>query len=195
MDSLPEHAQVAVVGAGPVGLALATALTHYGVDAVVVDAAAGRSVHSKAAVVHSRTLEVLGEFGPVSDELVDRGVIVPYFAFRDHDRNLLTVDFRTLPTAYPYTLMVPQDVVETVLDKRLRDLGRAVHRSWRVDGLRRDDGGVVLSLVGGERRRELRARYVVGADGVHSTVRDLLGTGFSGARYAEAFFLADVRMR
>jgi hypothetical protein len=43
----------------------------------------------------------------VSDELVSRGVIVPHFTVRDRDKVLLSVDFSDLPTAYPYTLMVP----------------------------------------------------------------------------------------
>lgn len=194
MDALPEHADVVIVGAGPVGLATAIALTHYGVDALVVDAAVERSAHSKAAVVHSRTLEVLREFG-AADELVDRGEIVPYFAFKDRDRTLLLTDFSRLPTAYPYTLMVPQDVTEAVLDDRLREVGGVVHRPYRVASLHQGDGSVLVEVVDDAGRvRRVGARYVVGADGAHSAVRHALGVQFEGSAYGESFFLADVRM-
>jgi 2-polyprenyl-6-methoxyphenol hydroxylase-like FAD-dependent oxidoreductase len=41
----------------------------------------------------------------------------------------------------------------------------------------------------------IRARYVVGADGIHSTVREQAGIGFEGGVYEESFTLADVRLR
>lgn len=194
MKALPDEADVVIVGAGPVGLAMGIALAHYGVEVVIVDAAEERSAHSKAAVVHSRTLEVLRDFG-VDGELVDRGVIVPYFAFRDRDRSLLVTDFAKLPTAYPYTLMVPQDVTEAVLDKRLHDLGGTVHRPWRVTDLQQDDVSATVRVVDAEgAEKSVRARYVIGADGAHSAVRHLIGAEFVGSAYAQSFFLADVRM-
>jgi 2-polyprenyl-6-methoxyphenol hydroxylase-like FAD-dependent oxidoreductase len=46
----------------------------------------------------------------------------------------------------------------------------------------------------GQPPRTVRARYVVGADGMHSTVREQAGIGFTGAAYEESFILADVRL-
>ena len=43
------------------------------------------------------------------------GVVVPHFAIRDRDRRLLDVPFHELPTAHPYTLMLPQDETERLL--------------------------------------------------------------------------------
>jgi 2-polyprenyl-6-methoxyphenol hydroxylase-like FAD-dependent oxidoreductase len=194
VDALPEQVDVVIVGGGPVGLATGIALTQYGVDTLLVDAAAAPSAHSKAAVVHSRTLEVLREFD-VADELVRRGEIVPYFAFKDRDRTLLLTDFSRLPTEFPYTLMVPQDVTESVLDERFRHIGGVLRRPFRVASLRQQDDCVLLDIGDGAGRlHQVRARYVVGADGAHSTIRHSLGIEFAGSAYAESFFLADVRM-
>src|SRR5262249_1041586 len=42
---------------------------------------------------------------------------------------------------------------------------------------------------------KLRSRYVVGADGMHSTVRDSAGIEFVGESYAHSFSMADVKLK
>ena len=96
--SMPGEVEVAVVGAGPVGLTIASMLEAYGIRTVVLDQAAGPADHSRAAVVHARTLETLEPLGIV-DEALRMGAIVPHFGVRDRDRRLLAVDFDGLATA------------------------------------------------------------------------------------------------
>ncbi|MFI0444521.1 FAD-dependent monooxygenase [Actinomadura sp. 6N118] len=187
---IPATTEVLIVGAGPVGLTLAAALTERGVDTVLVDRQAEGANTSRAAVVHARTLEVLETVG-VSGELVERGVIVPRFTVRDRDRALLSVDFDGLPTKYPYTLMVPQNVTEEVLLRRLHAVGGQVYRPYEVASIVQDGEGVTATMTTGE---TIRARYAVGADGMHSTVREHAGIGFTGATYGQSFVLADVRL-
>jgi 2-polyprenyl-6-methoxyphenol hydroxylase-like FAD-dependent oxidoreductase len=188
--SLPARTDVLVVGAGPAGLAAAIALADAGVDFVLVDSQAEGANTSRACVVHARTLEVLAELG-VTERLKEQGVVVPRFTVRDGASVLATVPFGGLPTAYPYTLMVPQDRTEAVLLARLREAGGDVHRPYQVTGVAGDDTGVTVTVSGGA---TVRARYVIGADGMHSTVREQAGIAFTGASYAESFVLADVRM-
>jgi 2-polyprenyl-6-methoxyphenol hydroxylase-like FAD-dependent oxidoreductase len=181
---------VLIAGAGPVGLTLGAALTRRGRETVLIDRQAEGANTSRAAVVHARTLEALDELA-VTGEMVERGVIVPRFTVRDGDRALLTVDFSHLPTPYPYTLMLPQSDTEAILSDRLRRLGGAVRRPAELVGVQQDDDGVTATLRDGG---TIRARYLVGADGMHSTVRELAGIGFTGQAYEESFVLADVRM-
>lgn len=188
--ALPACTEVAVVGAGPAGLALAVTLAAAGVDFVVLDKLAEGANTSRAAVVHARTLEVLDELG-ASAELIARGIQVTRFAVRDGARRLLTVPFDKLPTAHPYTLMVPQYETESVLLDRLRALGGEVHRPYEVASVVQDQDGVTLTTTTGE---TLRAAYAVGVDGMHSTVREAAGIGFTGSAYGESFVLADAVM-
>jgi 2-polyprenyl-6-methoxyphenol hydroxylase-like FAD-dependent oxidoreductase len=190
MPDLPRSTDVLVVGAGPVGLTLAAALEARGLDVVLIDKAAEGANTSRAAVIHARTLEALRGIA-VSDELVRRGTIVPRFTVRDRDRALLTIDFDGLPGRHPYTLMLPQDVTEEVLTSRLEQLGGRVHRPYELARLDQDAAGVTATMLGGE---TLRAAYVVGADGMHSAVREQTGIGFAGERYDQSFVLADVHL-
>ncbi|MGK5737664.1 FAD-dependent oxidoreductase [Micromonospora sp. URMC 103] len=187
---LPERTDVLVVGAGPTGLATALTLARRGVEVTLLDQLDRPPVTSRAAVVHAYTLEMLDRIGAAAP-LVARGVRAPRFTVRDRDRMLLAVPFDRLPSRFPYALMVSQSVTEAVLTERLADLGVGVRRPCRLTALTRTADGVVAHVDGDE----LRARFVVGADGMHSTVRREAGIDFTGPADEESFVLADVRVR
>ena len=183
-------ADVLIVGAGPTGLTLAASLLARGVSTCVIDRQAEGANTSRAAVVHARTLEVLEPLG-VTPRLVALGIQARRFTIRDRDRVLLPIGFEHLPTQYPYTLMVSQAVTESVLLQRLVELGGQVLRPRTLAALVQDASGATATLDDGSR---LRARYVVGADGMHSAVRESAGIAFNGGSYGESFVLADVRL-
>jgi 2-polyprenyl-6-methoxyphenol hydroxylase-like FAD-dependent oxidoreductase len=181
---------VLIVGAGPTGLTLATALRGQGIDCTVIDRLAEGANTSRAAVVHARTLEVLEPLG-VTPSLLQRGLQAQRFTIRDRDRLLVPIAFQQLPTRYPFTLMVSQAETEAVLLQRLQVLGGRVLRPRTLSGLVQDARRAVATLDDGSR---ITARYVVGADGAHSAVRQLAGIAFEGGSYGESFVLADVRL-
>ncbi len=187
--SIPHH-DVLVVGAGPTGLALAAQLTNDGLQVLVVDDQAAGANTSRAAVVHARTLEVLEPLG-VSAEMASLGLHVPLFTIRDRDEILVSVDFSRLETRYPYALMLSQAQTERILLERLRQLGGQVLRPHKVTAVNQDEQGVTAVLADGAVHR---AKFLVGADGMHSTVRELAGIPFEGGSYKESFSLADVMM-
>ncbi|MFJ4781044.1 FAD-dependent oxidoreductase [Streptomyces sp. NPDC088762] len=190
--ALPTRTDVAIVGAGPTGLALAVTLAQAGIDFVLLDRQAEGANTSRAAVVHARTLEVLDELGGgVTDDLIGRGIPVDRFQIRDGARPLAMIPFSGLRTAHPYALMVPQYETEAALLRRLRALGGEVHRPYEVASADQDGDGVTLTTTTGE---TLRAGYAVGADGMHSIVREAARIPFSGSSYEESFVLADVVM-
>ena len=123
--------------------------------------------------------------------LVKEGVQAPTFTIRDRARTLIPIDFSALPTEYPYSLMVPQSTTERLLLERLEELGGAVLRPKTVTAIAQDPDGVTATFDDGD---IIRARYVVGADGMHSVVREQAGIGFEGGAYGESFVLADVRL-
>ncbi|HEY4457186.1 MAG TPA: NAD(P)/FAD-dependent oxidoreductase [Pseudonocardiaceae bacterium] len=189
-NELPERTSVLIVGAGPAGLAAAVTLAEAGVDHVVLDQLGEAANTSRAAVVHARTLEVLDELG-VTDELLAKGEIMDRFRMYDGPRTIATISFDGLPSRYPFTLMVPQDVTEATLLAKLRSLGGDVHRPHSVTTVDNQADGVTVTTSDGH---TITADYLIGADGMHSVVREQVGIGFTGASYPESFVLADVRM-
>src|SRR5215216_7956137 len=134
MVEFPDRTEVLVVGAGPVGLAVAASLAGHGHEVTVVDRQVTGAHTSRAAVVHARTLEMLERIG-VSERLAGLGIKAREFSIRDGDRELVSVRFDRLSTEYPYTLMVPQNVTEQVLLDRLEELGGSVHRPYAATGM------------------------------------------------------------
>ncbi|MEV4491160.1 FAD-dependent oxidoreductase [Micromonospora coxensis] len=189
---LPQRTDVLVVGAGPTGLAAAVTLARRGVEVTVVDRAPRPAVTSRAAVVHAYTLEVLDRIGAAAP-LVEQGIASRRFTARDRDRVLLSVGFDDLPSRYPYALLVSQSATEAVLTDRLAALGGQVLRPYEITGLDHDAAGAMVHFAGGA---TVRARWVIGADGMHSTVRESVGIRFGGPDDpGESFVLADVRTR
>jgi 2-polyprenyl-6-methoxyphenol hydroxylase-like FAD-dependent oxidoreductase len=181
---------VLIVGAGPSGLTLAASLVKKGVATTVVDRQPAGANTSRAAVVNARTLEVLEDLD-VARRLVKEGIQAPRFSIRDRARTLIPIDFSELPTDYPYSLMVPQSTTEKLLLDRLVELGGSVIRPKTLSSITQDADGVTATFDDGD---VIRARYAVGADGIHSTVREQAGIGFEGGVYDESFMLADVRL-
>ncbi|MEH3155459.1 MAG: FAD-dependent monooxygenase [Gordonia paraffinivorans] len=191
MMTSPRPRTALVVGAGPTGLTAAIALRSAGVDVRVVDAASEGANTSRAAVIHPRTLEVLEPLGVV-DAICDRALRVPRFDIRDGARSVARLSFDGLPTRYPWTSMISQADTESILRARLAGLDVAVEWSTAVTDLSLDDEGRATVRLGSA--ETVRPDVVVGADGMHSTVRDAVGIGFPGSGYEQSFVLADVSM-
>jgi 2-polyprenyl-6-methoxyphenol hydroxylase-like FAD-dependent oxidoreductase len=190
---LPVFTDVLIVGAGPTGLALATALQQSGVDHLVVDALPQGLNTSRAAVIHAHTMEML-EGLDVAGRIDAEARRLERFVVRDRDAALLEIGFGDLPSAYRCTTMIPQPRTEAILEARLVELGGQVRRGVELLDLRRDRDGVLARLAAPDGEALVRARYVVGADGMHSVVRQSTSIRFEGEAYPESFVLADVEM-
>ncbi|WP_127359632.1 FAD-dependent monooxygenase [Actinacidiphila soli] len=180
------NADVLVVGGGPTGLLLAGDLATAGIRTTLVERRAEESNLTRAFAVHARTLEQLDARG-VADALVSTGTALDSLRLFGE----LGVDLSRLRTRFPYVLITPQYETERLLEDRAKAAGADLLRGTEVRGLRQDADGVELDTADG---RVLRARYAVGCDGVHSTVRESLGVDFPGESVARSVMLADVRL-
>ncbi len=190
---MSDAAEVIVVGAGPVGLCLATLLAERGIDVLVLEAAADIERDLRASTFHPPTLDLLDRIG-LTQQLLDQGLICPSWQIRWHPRGERAVfDLSILSgvTAHPYRLQVEQWKLSLLLREAVQGLRAAEIRfNAPVSKVEVGEDGAVVIVDAPDGPQKLRARYVVGCDGARSIVRQNLGLSFEGATYPETTILA-----
>jgi 2-polyprenyl-6-methoxyphenol hydroxylase-like FAD-dependent oxidoreductase len=188
---------VIVAGAGPVGLLTALKLARAGVPVLVLDAADEIIRAPRAIVYHPPTVAALDAAG-VLDDMKAIGVVKQDYQWRSVDgRILCRIDMSVLrpeDTAYPYNLHLGQHDLAGVVHRHLMRIpGVEVRWGHRVVGVepRDSDVAVTIAVDGGEQR--LCGRWLVGADGANSAVRQTLGLGFEGVTWPEWFVATDLQ--
>lgn len=175
------HCSVLIVGAGPVGLLLALALTELGIGVRVIERSATTRHDPRAAIVWPRVAEVLASVG-VIDRFEAAACPLRRAEFRVDGRYVGAMELGRLPCAHPYPLMIEQHVTERILVTRLAELGVTVE--WQTEALDVTSNGAEARVT--VRRAEgaqetIECGWVVGCDGARSLVRAKMGAAFEGA--------------
>jgi rifampicin monooxygenase len=178
---------VIVAGGGPTGMMLAGELRLHGVHVLVLEKDAEPTKVVRALGLHPRSIEIMDQ----------RGLLERFLALgRQHPvggffAGIAKPSPERLDTAHPYTLGMPQPVIDRLLTEHAAELGAEIRYGCELVGLSQDDDGVTAELADGTR---LRARYLVGCDGGRSTVRKLLGVGFPGEPSRVDTLIAEVQL-
>ncbi|WP_423391782.1 FAD-dependent monooxygenase [Burkholderia sp. LMG 21824] len=190
-DTLPDIPPVLIVGAGPTGLAAAMSLARARVPVRVIDRLAVPAPHSRAIGIQPRTLELLEQHRAVEPFLA-LGHRAHAAALHANGRVIARLDFDPLQTRYPYLLFLDQTVTERLLAEHLARLGVTVERGATLTACEAGGASLDVSIRCADGRDESFApSYLIAADGAHSTVRHLLGLGFTGHAFEQTFLLAD----
>jgi 2-polyprenyl-6-methoxyphenol hydroxylase-like FAD-dependent oxidoreductase len=190
---------VLVVGAGPVGTALALELALHRVSFRIIDQEPVRNDKSRALVIQPRVLELLNRHG-AADTIVSRGRTLrggAVYVNKQLAAKLNLDDLGTTDTEFPLPLNVSQAETESFLDECLSKYGLSVERPVTATSISQDDSGVttVVKLPDGT-SETIRSKYIVGCDGAHSAVRHASKKmTFPGAPYPQDFVLCDVHLR
>ncbi|MBX6318465.1 NAD(P)/FAD-dependent oxidoreductase [Pigmentiphaga sp.] len=187
---------VVISGAGPVGLVAALSLAQKGVDVVILEKEDHIPQDLRAGTFHPPTVEMLDTLG-VGETLRSRGLRVPEWQVRDRKEGLVAqFDLNLIAdlTPYPFRLHVEQHKLSSIVAEALREHSNArVLFSHQCLGYEQDDDGVTVRVQGPGGTEEIRASYLIGADGAHSIVRKTMGTEFEGFTWPERFLVCATR--
>ena len=188
-----EALPVVVVGAGPVGMAVALGLAQRGIPVTILEAADQVSFGSRAICISRHSLEAAARLG-FGAEL--EKIVLPWVGGRSFYRDQQVLHFRMPQREFdvrPPMINVSQSeyeqiVVDTIEQNPLITL----HWQASIAGILRDDDQVTLEVDTAFGKRHLRAAWVVAADGGRSRMRELAGLRLEGTNYEGRYVIADI---
>ena len=184
---------VAVVGAGAVGLTLAARLAQHGASVDLFEAEPRRErIGSKAICMQRETLEIWARLG-IGQAVADRGIQWRVGRTYVRGRQLFESHLPGDGEHFPPFVNISQSEVEARLEARAVELGVRIHRGHRFTGLDQAGDAVAAAFETDAGSVSHRSSFLVGADGAHSSVRHAPGIGFDGYSFDDRFLISDVR--
>lgn len=182
---------VAVVGAGPVGVVAALSLARAGIEVSLFEREPELGGEPRAATVHPRTLEVLDELDS-AQTVIECGLPITHLQYRSARTEVVAdFDFKDLEgrTRFPFRLGAEQRVFTPRLLENALATGRCeVRFGAPVTKVFVTEHQVAVQ-VGRNGEEKQFFRYLIAADGAHSTIRHELGIGFTGMEYGYRFVM------
>lgn len=190
--SLPVSIDVLIVGAGPVGVTLGNLLGRYGVSALIIDKASGILAHPRAIALDNEALRILQMAGLGEDAFARVAIPVvkmhsPYFGEFARFKTTGCLD------GHPKLVTFFQPELEHALRRQMQSYPQiALAQQTELVSFTESTSGIDVELQCPDGSRHMvNTRYLIGADGASSRVRELLELGFQGSTYIEDWLIID----
>lgn len=188
------NTDVLIVGAGPVGLFLANELNRHSVSYIIADIGKEKSDLSRATGIHSQTLELF-EYIEILDEFIKEGVLTDEMRISTELRSYYFTT-RNINTKYPFGISIEQEKTEEILKGNL-GISNNFLNHHKILGIREKSEFCTAYALDLESNSytEIQAKFIVGCDGVHSTVRKESEINFIGETYNQNMLAADLILK
>ena len=190
---MKNNKDILIVGAGPSGLSSALFLSELGYSPKIIDKKTRISDYSKALGVNPRTLEIFEPFG-ITKRFLSNGRRMNAMNVWRGDKHILRNDFQKERHKYPFMLIQPQKESEEILLDELHKRNIPVEFDSEFISMKVDENQHKALIQGSSDQYEVSYDYLVGADGGHSTIRELSGIRYEGLRYDEEWELYDIEL-
>ena len=190
--------RVLIIGAGPTGLTAAVELARQGLEAHVIDRRDNQSTWSRAVGIIPKSLELLEPSGVTGKLLAEATKLQRVCMYRNTTR-IFDINIRPSPDkvqyGHDYILGLAQDRTESILADVARALGATIDYGVELKDLYDDGRHVTATVSTGPGLADFeygKYDYLIGADGIKSTVRESLGLDYPGFELPETWSIADV---
>jgi 2-polyprenyl-6-methoxyphenol hydroxylase-like FAD-dependent oxidoreductase len=192
MMPVEDEAPVLIAGGGLVGLSAAAFLAQQGIRSIAIERLAASSPLPRAAFFHMRTLEMFRSIGIESAvraqserDFVPEGAVVAVdcLAGRVLAQIIPSLNEGVEAVSPCRRLFLNQPSLEPILRERAQSAGATVLQNTLIESVSQDDQGITVTVrpaSGNGAARQLRATYLIAADGGHSGVREQAGIALDG---------------
>lgn len=184
---------VLIIGAGPVGLTAAIAISSLGKTVRIIDKNVDIATQIRAIGINPRSLILLEPFG-LTTQLIANGIKVSKLNLLDNTRVLVELGFDRIDCPYNFMLSLSQNNIEKIFTSELSKRGISVERETELSSFKQNENSVVATINKQGKNEVIECSYLYGADGAHSTVRHQLGIPFEGNNTVERWGIIDVEM-
>lgn len=196
LSEAEQRKDAVIIGAGPIGLAMAIDLALHGIKSVVLDDNNIVSVGSRAICWSKRTLEIFDRLG-VGERMLEKGVTWQIGRLFHRDEEVY--NFNLLPEGghkYPAFINLQQYYVEQYLIERAQEFPDLIDLRFKNKVIDHKDCGdhVELNIETPDGAYNLTGQYVLACDGAGSATRKRMQLPFKGQTFDEHFLIVDVEM-
>lgn len=204
VQSITSQVDVLICGGGPVGLLLSYQLARLGISTYAIEQhdKSTEGMYGRACVLYPRTLEMLDQLD-LGETLAQIG-FVGRSAVTYHDGKSIYgrgwgFISKPLDTFFDYCLNIRQKYSENVFRDAAKGFGSSIHNNTKLIGFTVDDEKNDYKITAeleeeGGKAKTVQSKYIIGADGGHSTVRTVAGISFNGEKVKEESVLHWIRM-
>ncbi|NOK58608.1 MAG: hypothetical protein GFH27_549279n414 [Chloroflexi bacterium AL-W] len=191
-SSLSSNPEVLIIGSGPTGLSLALDLHQRGVNYRLLEKLDHPLVFSKANTQMTRTLEMFDRLG-VAEAIMEIGNELPKAAIFKDGKLISNFKVEMETTTMPFLINIAQNQLEDILRAKLKAMGGAVDYNWELTDLEQTENHVTAHfLLPNGQKQTLQTQYLIGTDGAHSQVRQLLALPLEGITYPDSLVVTDL---
>ena len=192
----PDLTTVLIVGAGPIGLALALEMGKMGHQIVLLNRETQLTDGSRAICYAKRPLEILDRLG-IAERMVDKGVSwnIGRVFFKHKKQPIYSFDLLPIKDQkHPAMINIQQYYNEEYSIEALQTLEN-VELRWgnTLTAIEEVSDGVIATVTTKSGDYSIKADWLIACDGSSSPTRKMLAMGFEGETFQDNFLIADVK--